>query len=84
MPEEQKAVFCEECGQEMDYFILSAIDNGFHKCQNPFCPAKFDGVEKEMAEKLVDVLDTVSTLEKRVKFLTRKITALEFLRDENE
>lgn len=39
-------------------------------CENKFCPTKFDGVEKEMAEALVDALDDVRTYKRyKVKYL---------------
>lgn len=69
VPEEPEAVICESCGQEME--ILDVFQGQkYTKCVNQFCPEKFTGEAKEMAEKLVDALDTVSRLESRVKHLT--------------
>lgn len=72
-PDEPEAVICEECGQEEE--IIHDWDGAEDsRCANPFCPAKFiDPTIKEMAEKLVDALDTVSRLEGRVKHLTRLV-----------
>lgn len=70
-PDEPEAVYCEECGQEMEHHF--EYKENWYICKNPFCPAKFEGEAKEMAEKLVNALDTVSRLESRVRFLSNRL-----------
>jgi len=41
-------------------------------CVNKFCPTKFDGVEKEMAEALVEYMEEVHTLKARLARMTRE------------
>lgn len=75
-PEEPETPICEECGQDME-------ENGaqyksgtpFYYCKNPFCPGKFrpKSVEHEMAQELVDALDTVSTLKAKVTLLSNQL-----------
>ncbi len=72
-PDEPETPICEACGQDMEVVRVWHTLPTDYKCPNPFCPAKFYGDAKEMAEKLVDTLDTVSRLEGKVKFLTRLI-----------
>ena len=35
-------------------------------CDNKFCPLKFDGVEREMAEMLIGATETVKSLSKQL------------------
>lgn len=72
-PDEEEAVICESCGQEMEEEGRYKLGKPYYRCNNHFCPSKFDWTAKEMAEKLVDALDTVSRLESKVKHLTRLI-----------
>lgn len=67
-PEEPEAEYCEECGQEKT-ILENFGGRDYYECNNDFCPAKFTGDAKEMAQKLVDTIDTVSRLEGRVKRL---------------
>ena len=86
-PEEIETEFCNECGMEMTYHCspdIKRLKERWFECDNIFCPSLFEGTAKEMAEKLVEVLDTLSRVEKRVKFLSKKIEKLEFHRDEKE
>ena len=72
-PEEPEIPICESCGHDMEENRDwdGVLD---FRCRNQFCPAQFiDPLIKEMAEKLVGTLDTVSRLEGRVKHLTRLI-----------
>ena len=72
VPEEPEAIICESCGQEME--ILEVFQGQkYAKCVNPFCPNKHTGIAKEIAEKLVDALDTVSRLESMVKHLKNQL-----------
>lgn len=68
-PDEPEAVFCEECGQEVleEYAPLGGNRSYYAVCENPFCPENFTGVAKEMAERLVEALDTVSKLKDTVR-----------------
>lgn len=59
---------CEDaCGQTLERDI-----EGEWVCVNRFCPTKFQGVEKEMAEALVDALDAADDL----RILKRRYLAL--------
>lgn len=73
-PDEPEAIICEECGQELSV-LARDISSTF--CGNPFCPSKFreKSIEREMAEKLVDALDTVSRLEVKVRLLNNMLNA---------
>ena len=52
---------CEDgCGDTMEKDF-----DGNWVCANIFCPLKFQGAEKAMAEALVDALDDVSTWKAR-------------------
>lgn len=85
-PDEPEAVYCEDCGEELSE-IHTGIGSYRHTeyvCTNNFCPEKFAGVPKEMAELIVEQKDTIQRLENRIKFLTHKVEALEFRRDEGE
>ena len=53
---------CEDgCGDTLEKDI-----NGNWVCANIFCPLKFQGVEKAMAEALVEYMDKAYTSEKRL------------------
>jgi hypothetical protein len=82
-PDEIEAKECEFCGQEME-IVSDWLDEKYWECKNRFCPENFTGTAKEMAEKLVETLDTLSRVEKRLKFLSKKIEKLEFHRDEGK
>lgn len=45
-------------------------------CENKFCPTKFDGVEKEMAEALVEYMDRAYTYEQRYTHMKQKYETL--------
>lgn len=54
---------CEDgCGQTLTRDIT-----GVWVCDYKFCPTKFQGVEKEMAEALVDALDELDTAKRKVR-----------------
>jgi hypothetical protein len=59
-PEEQEAVCCDECGEEMDEYS---------SCPNLFCPDKHDGMAKEMAIKIMELEYTLG----RKKFRLDKL-----------
>jgi len=67
-PDEPEAVFCEDCGEEME-----AQHSGM-KCGNEFCPSNFDEgtVEREMAELLINAQEEVKRLVKKVRRLKGK------------
>lgn len=69
-PDEPEAVICEECGQEME-LRFTIHDHNAYFCENQYCPAKFTGVAKEMAQALSEAIDELMSLEGRVKHLTR-------------
>lgn len=53
---------CEDgCGE-----VLEKDINGDWYCANKFCPLKFSGVEKEMAEALVEFMDSSHTYQQRL------------------
>lgn len=68
---------CEDCGETL---YKHPWNDGWI-CTNRFCPTKFQGVEKEMAEALVDALEDVRTY-KRYKVyyveLKEKYAELEY------
>jgi hypothetical protein len=79
-PDEIEGKDCEECGQKMEYHKpFYKGEEHWWSCPNSFCPSKHVHVGKEMAEKLVETLDTVSRLEARVKFLARKLQIYEMI-----
>jgi hypothetical protein len=61
-PDEPEAVFCDDCGDEMEEGYLTGE---LLPCGNAFCPSKFDGTEKEMAQALVEYMDRAYTYEQR-------------------
>ena len=55
---------CEDgCGDTLEKDI-----NGDWVCANIFCPLKFQGVEKAMAEDLVEYMDKAYTSEKQLRY----------------
>lgn len=74
--EEREAIFCSECGQEQEQKKIWG-NWEIMSCKNPFCPAKFEGVAKEMAETLVYEIEIKKKLEKRVKFLSNKLGSVD-------
>lgn len=57
---------CEDgCGE---YLVRDCT--GVWLCENKFCPTKFQGLEKEMAEALVEALDDVRIYKRyKVKYV---------------
>ena len=45
-PDEPEAVFCDECGEEMEYNKWGDWMRHYMECRNPFCPGKHDGIAK--------------------------------------
>jgi hypothetical protein len=103
-PDEPEAVFCEDCGQEVEY-RTDANGEDWNFCGNHLCPNKFDGKSKEMAILIVEQKESIESLQNTLKQVRRKlawtdevlaereatieklekkITALEFRRDEGE
>ena len=71
-PDEPEAVYCESCGEEMEV-KQDWKGNPYAKCKNEFCPGKFiTGVEREMANELVEAREEVKTLKAKVKRLEMK------------
>lgn len=64
-----EAVLCDDCGIEMEVKQDLTPGEYFTKCNNKFCPAKFEGIAREMAEMLVGALEEVKSLSRRVKQL---------------
>ena len=57
---------CEDgCGETMVKDIT-----GEWYCANKFCPLKFDGDAREMAEMLIGATETVKSLQRRLARLT--------------
>lgn len=53
---------CEDgCGESLVQDI-----NGDWFCNNKFCPLKFDGTAREMAEMLIGATETVKSLRRRL------------------
>jgi hypothetical protein len=68
-PEEPEAVFCEDCGEEM-IEIDSFGGARDMKCVYQFCPGKFEGDAREMAEMLIGATETIKSLAAKVKRLS--------------
>jgi hypothetical protein len=77
-PDEIEARECEFCSQEMEV-ESDWLEQKYYVCRNFYCPENYTGAARQVAEKLVDTLDTVSRLEKRVKFLARKLQIYEMI-----
>ncbi len=70
-PEEPEAVFCEDCGEEM-IEIDSFGGARDMKCVYQFCPAKFEGDAREMAEMLRDTKEEAEMLACKLKMKGRQ------------
>ena len=66
-PPEEPPVCEDGCGE-----TLVPDLSGDWYCNNIFCPTKFDGTEKKMAEALVDALEEIRTLKRGLAILRRK------------
>jgi hypothetical protein len=82
-PDEDEEVFCEYCGTELESRYQVAEEDSL-VCINPLCPEIFDGVSKEMAQLIVEQKEKIESLNDKIKYYTRKISWLEFQRDEKE
>ena len=80
-PDEEETVFCEFCGEELESRYQVAEEEAL-VCINPLCPEIFDGLMKEMAQLIVEQKEKIESLEDKIKYYTRKIEWMEFLRDE--
>lgn len=76
-PEEPETPICEECGQDERVKLDFSGKIDFTFCDNLMCPGKFEvgSIEREMAEKLVEALDTVSELKLKVRLLNNMLNA---------
>lgn len=63
-PDEPEAVLCEDCGEEM-----TDDKSGTLVCYYQFCPAKFEGDAREMAELLIGAREEVKSLARELKRL---------------
>ena len=105
-PDEDEAIFCEDCGQEMEEIHDWDGATSYH-CVNIMCPSKFNAgeVALDMAVLIVEQKESIESLQSTLKYVRRKlawtdeilaereetierlekkITALEFRRDEGE
>jgi len=71
-PEEPEAVFCDDCGEEME---VSQDMSGEYRaiCFYQWCPSRFEGDAREMAELLIGATETIKSLAAKVKRLENKI-----------
>lgn len=70
-PDEPEADLCESCGHEKE--ILDNFGGQrYTKCVNPYCPDKHEGIAKEMAETIVELVDTIDCLRAKIKALGGK------------
>lgn len=61
-PDEEELPCCEECGHEMSVKrIWHTLPNDY-RCENPFCPAKFSGINKDMADMILVLLEQIDRL----------------------
>lgn len=60
-PDEPEAVFCDDCGEEM------TVKHDGMTCTNQYCPAKFEGDAREMAELLIGAREEVKSLARRLR-----------------
>lgn len=59
---------CEDgCGETMTCDIT-----GEWYCANKFCPEKFEGIEREMAEMLIGANETVKSLMRKIRRMELK------------
>jgi hypothetical protein len=74
-PDEPEAVFCDDCGDEMEEGRLTGE---LLPCGNVFCPSKFkeNSTEREMAIELVDALEENRTLKLKLTRSRREVDAL--------
>ena len=71
-PDEPEAVLCDDCGEEMEE--IDSFDGARDmKCVNQFCPGKFEGDAKEMAEMLIGANETVKSLTAELNRKTREL-----------
>lgn len=59
-PDEPESVLCDDCGEEMEDGEI---------CKYQFCPARFEGDAKEMAELLIGAREEVKSLARKLKRL---------------
>jgi hypothetical protein len=71
-PEALEYPVCEFCGEDMEENFCAGVSMEW-SCHTRFCPSKFDGMAKEMAEHILELVETIEALDKRVKFLKSKI-----------
>lgn len=65
-PDEPEAEFCETCGKEKP--ILDDFGGQKYKeCVNPFCPIKHEGTALEMAERIVELEETIEELNIKIR-----------------
>lgn len=68
---EPEIPICESCGHEKE--ILDNFGGQrYTKCVNPYCPDKHEGIAKEMAETIVELVDTIDCLRAKIKALGGK------------
>lgn len=71
-PDEPEAVLCDNCGEEMD--VKEDLDGTHYtKCTNQYCPAKFEGVAREMAELLIGAREEVKSLARKLNYKAREL-----------
>ena len=70
-PGEPEAVFCEECGNEMEE-IDSFGGLRDMKCVYQFCPTKFEGDAKEMAYMLLGATEEAIALAQQLRRVKMK------------
>ena len=52
--EEPEAIVCESCGEEKEERQDYGGDSYF-SCPNPYCPAKHEGIVKDMAIRILEL-----------------------------
>ena len=74
-PDEPEAIFCVDCGDEMDESYLTGK---LLPCGNVFCPSKFEenSTEREMAVELVNALEESRTLKAQLARSRREVARL--------
>lgn len=65
-PDEPEAELCEDCGNELEDKWDRLCKEHTFRCVNPYCPAKHEGVAKEMAVVLSEVLEKNKRLKRKV------------------
>lgn len=71
-PDEPEAALCGHCNQEMEVLPPLYSKTSFYKCTNSYCPSKHEGIAKEMAEKILDLDDTIHRLKLKIRRLEQK------------